>query len=97
MDDPRLNGAFNIIAFYTRTSGKSMSTPSGLYDTWVQAADLALCFQVREREIYPCRNSSVLTSPACVPMSAVPPPTTGAPRRNRDSFCELRTEIRYLV
>ncbi|KAF9779544.1 alpha/beta-hydrolase [Thelephora terrestris] len=45
MDDPRLNGAFNIIAFDTRTSGKSMSTPSGLYDTWVQAADLALCFQ----------------------------------------------------
>lgn len=46
MDDPRLNSAFNIIAFDTRTSGKSMSTPSGMYDTWVQAADLALCFQV---------------------------------------------------
>ena len=46
MDDPRLNSAFNMIAFDTRTSGKSMSTPSGMYDTWVQAADLALCFQV---------------------------------------------------
>ena len=46
IDDPRLNSAFNIIAFDTRTSGKSMSTPSGLYDTWVQAADLALCLQV---------------------------------------------------
>lgn len=47
MDDPRLGGSYNIIAFDTRTSGKSMSTPSGMYDTWVQAADLALCFQVR--------------------------------------------------
>jgi len=46
MDDPRLNSAYNIIAFDTRTSGKSMSVPSGMYDTWVQAADLALCFQV---------------------------------------------------
>ncbi|KAF9649317.1 alpha/beta-hydrolase [Thelephora ganbajun] len=45
MDDPRLNSSYNIIAFDTRTSGKSMSTPSGMYDTWVQAADLALCFQ----------------------------------------------------
>ena len=47
MDDPRLNSSYNIIAFDTRTSGKSMSAPSGMYDTWVQAADLALCFQVR--------------------------------------------------
>jgi len=47
MDDPRLNSAYNIIAFDTRTSGKSISSPSGMYDTWVQAADLALCFQVR--------------------------------------------------
>lgn len=47
MDDPRLNSAYNLIAFDTRTSGKSMSAPSGMYDTWVQAADLALCFQVR--------------------------------------------------
>jgi pimeloyl-ACP methyl ester carboxylesterase len=46
MDDPRLNSIYNIIAFDTRTSGKSMSSPSGMYDTWVQAADLALCFQV---------------------------------------------------
>ena len=47
MDDPRLNSSYNIVAFDTRTSGKSMSAPSGMYDTWVQAADLALCFQVR--------------------------------------------------
>lgn len=47
MDDPRLNSTYNIVAFDTRTSGKSISTPSGMYDTWVQAADLALCFQVR--------------------------------------------------
>jgi hypothetical protein len=51
LDDPRLNGAFNIIAFDTRTSGKSMSAPSGMYDTWVQAADLALCFQVSKRHL----------------------------------------------
>ena len=48
MDDQRLDTAFNIVAFDTRTSGKSISTPSGMYDTWVQAADLALCFQVSE-------------------------------------------------
>jgi len=47
MDDHRLNSSYNMIAFDTRTSGKSMSAPSGMYDTWVQAADLALCFQVR--------------------------------------------------
>ena len=46
MNDPRLNSAFNIVAFDTRTSGKSMSTLSEVYNTWVQAADLALHFQV---------------------------------------------------
>lgn len=47
MDDFRLMATFNMIAFDSRTSGKSISKPSGLYDTSVQAADLAYCLQVR--------------------------------------------------
>jgi len=45
MDDFRLMSTFNMIAFDTRTSGKSISKPSPLYDTSVQAADLAYCLQ----------------------------------------------------
>ncbi|KAH9853880.1 Alpha/Beta hydrolase protein [Lenzites betulinus] len=44
LDDPRLNANFNIIAFDLRTTGKSLYRPSGRYDLWVTAADLAHCF-----------------------------------------------------
>ncbi|KAL1937580.1 hypothetical protein VTO73DRAFT_13075 [Trametes versicolor] len=44
LDDPRLNANFNIIVFDLRTSGKSLYRPSGRYDLWVTAADLAHCF-----------------------------------------------------
>lgn len=47
MGDSRLNKNYNIIAFDIRSSGKSICRPSGRHDSWVDAADLALCFQVR--------------------------------------------------
>ena len=47
MDDHRLNSQFNIIVFDTRSTGKSISRPTGKYDLWVTAADLAFCFHVR--------------------------------------------------
>ncbi|KAI0829356.1 Alpha/Beta hydrolase protein [Trametes gibbosa] len=44
LDDPRLNSNFNIIVFDLRTTGKSLYRPTGRYDLWVTAADLAHCF-----------------------------------------------------
>jgi pimeloyl-ACP methyl ester carboxylesterase len=44
--DPRLYEHYNLIAFDMRVCGRSSSRPSGRHDTWVEAADLALCFQV---------------------------------------------------
>ncbi|KAI0356681.1 alpha/beta-hydrolase [Trametes cingulata] len=44
LDDPRLNSNFNIVVFDLRTTGKSLYRPSGRYDLWVTAADLAHCF-----------------------------------------------------
>ncbi|KAH9918146.1 uncharacterized protein B0H18DRAFT_1086887 [Fomitopsis serialis] len=44
MDDHRLHSQFNIIVFDTRMTGKSMSRPTGKFDLWVAAADLAFCF-----------------------------------------------------
>ena len=51
-DDPRLNANFNIIAFDTRTTGRSLYRPTGRYDLWVQAADLAHCFYVSPRLLF---------------------------------------------
>jgi hypothetical protein len=45
--DPRLNESFNLISFDMRVSGRSTSRPSERHDSWVEAADLALCHQVR--------------------------------------------------
>ncbi|CDO74127.1 hypothetical protein BN946_scf185043.g177 [Trametes cinnabarina] len=44
LDDPRLNSNFNIIVFDTRSTGKSLYRPTGRFDLWVTAADLAHCF-----------------------------------------------------
>ncbi|KAF8897174.1 hypothetical protein BD779DRAFT_1465429 [Infundibulicybe gibba] len=41
--DPRLNSSYNLIAFDTRVSGRSVSRPNGRHDSWVDAADLARC------------------------------------------------------
>ncbi|KAF8914148.1 alpha/beta-hydrolase [Gymnopilus junonius] len=46
MGDSRLNKNYNIIAFDMRSSGKSICRPSGRHDSWVDAADLAFCFQI---------------------------------------------------
>lgn len=45
--DPRLNTTFNLIAFDMRVCGRSTARPSGRHDSWVEAADLAFCHQVR--------------------------------------------------
>ena len=44
--DPRLCDNFNMIAFDMRTMGKSQCQPSAKHDSWVDAADIALCHQV---------------------------------------------------
>ncbi|KAH9943003.1 alpha/beta-hydrolase [Epithele typhae] len=44
INDNRLNANFNIVVFDTRITGKSLYRPSGRYDLWVVAADLAYCF-----------------------------------------------------
>ena len=49
LDDPRLNGNYNIIVFDTRCTGKSFFRPTGRHDLWVAAADLAHCFYVSSR------------------------------------------------
>jgi pimeloyl-ACP methyl ester carboxylesterase len=47
LGDSRLNKNYNLIAFDMRSCGKSYCRPSGRHDSWVEAADLAFCFQVR--------------------------------------------------
>ncbi|KAF9008828.1 Alpha/Beta hydrolase protein [Cyathus striatus] len=50
--DPRLYLNCNMIAFDMRTSGRSTCRPSGKHDSWVEAADLALCHQ--HLQLPPC-------------------------------------------
>jgi len=45
--DPRLSENFNLIAFDLRTSSQTTCRLSGRHDSWVDAADLAFCHQVR--------------------------------------------------
>lgn len=47
LGDSRFNANYNLIAFDMRSCGKSYCRPSGRHDSWVEAADLAFCFQVR--------------------------------------------------
>lgn len=44
--DPRIYQKCNLIAFDMRCSGRSVSRPSARHDTWVEAADIALCHLV---------------------------------------------------
>ncbi|KIY45992.1 alpha/beta-hydrolase [Fistulina hepatica ATCC 64428] len=44
--DPRLNNGYNLIAFDRRASGRSKCRASGKHDSWVDAADLAMCHQL---------------------------------------------------
>ncbi|TFK43302.1 Alpha/Beta hydrolase protein [Crucibulum laeve] len=52
LGDPRLYTQFNMIAFDMRVSGRSSSRPSGKHDSWVDAADIALCHQ--RLQLPPC-------------------------------------------
>lgn len=45
--DPRLGENFNLIAFDLRGCSRSKYRLSGRHDSWVDAADLASCHQVR--------------------------------------------------
>ncbi|KAF9481994.1 alpha/beta-hydrolase [Pholiota conissans] len=45
MGDTRFHNQFNLIAFDMRSTGHSTCRPSGRHDSWVDAADLAFCFQ----------------------------------------------------
>lgn len=57
-DDQRLYGSYNLVAFDTRITGRSLSRYSGRHDLWVSAADLALAIQVRTSVI--CSGSDVM-------------------------------------
>jgi hypothetical protein len=46
LGDSRLDSNYNIIAFDSRSSGRSTCRLSGRHDNWVDAADLAFCFHV---------------------------------------------------
>lgn len=45
LGDSRFNKNYNLIAFDMRSCGKSYCRPSGRHDSWIEAADLAFCFQ----------------------------------------------------
>ncbi|KAF4619957.1 hypothetical protein D9613_005443 [Agrocybe pediades] len=46
LGDSRLDKTYNIIAFDSRSSGKSICRPNARHDSWVDAADLGICFQL---------------------------------------------------
>jgi hypothetical protein len=48
-DDPRLSGAFNLLALDQRCAGQTKHRPSGYHDAWVIAADIAFLHHVRIR------------------------------------------------
>jgi len=84
LGDSRLDSNYNIIAFDSRTSGKSNCRLSGRHDSWVDAADLAFCFQVR--------------SPICtIATTQHPPVETPSPTMphfgSRSFRCLLRPSI----
>ncbi|KLO05011.1 alpha/beta-hydrolase [Schizopora paradoxa] len=65
MEDPRLSGKYNIVAFDMRVCGKSDSRPSGAHDSWVDAADLAFAHQalgLPPSHVFAISNLSVNTA-----------------------------------
>lgn len=60
--DPRLYENYNLIAFDLRVAGRSTCRPSGRHDSWVDAADLAFCFQKLH---LPCSHILALEGIAC--------------------------------
>ncbi|KAF9268306.1 alpha/beta-hydrolase [Marasmius fiardii PR-910] len=86
--DPRLDRNYNLIAFDMRVCGRSTSKPSGMHDSWVDAADLAFCHQ--RLQLPPCHilametisvgaalRFAVLFPEMCISLALcnVPPPT----------------------
>ena len=73
VNDSRLQAHYNIIVFDMRSSGKSTCRPSGRHDSWVDAADLAFCFQVSRSEMgystFELIVSLFLTEAAATPKS----------------------------
>ena len=77
-EDPRLDLNYNMIAFDIRACGQSMSRPSAVHDSWVEAADLARAHQVSDKSsfclshmcskrgrYYTCQNATYLLWRAC--------------------------------
>ncbi|KIK65733.1 hypothetical protein GYMLUDRAFT_70812 [Collybiopsis luxurians FD-317 M1] len=86
--DPRLGSNFNLIAFDMRVCGQSTCRANGRHDSWVEAADLAMCIQILQLpacHIFACEVLSVnsalrlaiLFPELCLSLTLVnvPPPT----------------------
>lgn len=69
--DPRLRASYNIIAFDMRVCGRSTCRPSGRHDSWVEAADLAHCHQVRQ--VLPVFSSPLIYFPVTGPATTALP------------------------
>ncbi|KXN86305.1 hypothetical protein AN958_10167 [Leucoagaricus sp. SymC.cos] len=67
--DPRLYKNFNLIAFDMRCSGRTVSRPSTRHDTWVEAADIALCHL--KLRLPPCHILALETTSVCVALRLV--------------------------
>jgi hypothetical protein len=91
--DPRLDSGFNLIAFDMRVCGRSTCRPSGLHDSWVEAADLAFIYHVSHPSI---------RSPSVEPIHILPetagftPPSCSYPcfREHINKLCH---SIRHAV
>ncbi|KAF5363858.1 hypothetical protein D9756_000594 [Leucocoprinus leucothites] len=62
--DPRLYKNFNLIAFDMRCSGRTVCRPSPRHDTWVEAADVALCHL--KLRLPPCHVLALEPTSVCV-------------------------------
>lgn len=72
--DLRLYTSFNLVAFDMRSSGKSKCRLNPLHDSWVNAADLALCMQVGRIFALVYLGHALIrseTSPSCLSCACV--------------------------
>ncbi|EMD40993.1 hypothetical protein CERSUDRAFT_44789 [Gelatoporia subvermispora B] len=99
LDDPRLNSGFNIIAFDTRSTGRSYFRPSGRYDLWVNMGDLAQAFHrlhLPPAHIFACElyaytalRFAILFPELCLSLTLCNLPTQTELRSVFDAFEEL--------
>ncbi|OCH95871.1 alpha/beta-hydrolase, partial [Obba rivulosa] len=99
LDDPRLDSGFNIIAFDTRSTGRSYFRPSGKYDLWVNMADLAQAFHLLhlppahifacELYAYTALRLAILFPELCLSLTLCNLPTQTELRSVFDAFEEL--------